>query len=331
MSVKQRATRPLAAAAAAAALAACVELAVVVTPEPVALAAGPFGGVYYPVGNAICRLYNLERRPGAAFCVAEPSEGALANIERLRSGEAMLGLAQSGVAYAAFHGEGPFAPSGADAELRALVALSAEAVTILAPANSDIRESADLEGKRVGVGVRGTGYAVTRDLVLRHYGWTPADFPELVETKLSEQVRMLCEGAVDAVVLIVGHPNGFTQEAKASCGARLVPATGPPVERLLAAEPWFIRVVIPGGLYADEPDAVPTFGTRALLLASARLPDRLAYAVARALLADFDDFRRLHPVLFPLRREDLLPSAGAIPLHPGARRAFDEAGLTAPE
>ena len=39
------------------------------------------------------------------------------------------------------------------------------------------------------------------------------------------------------------------------------------------------------------------------------------------------DFRRFHPALATLRREDMVPSEAVIPIHPGALRYYREAGL----
>lgn len=114
----------LAAAASASVLADCAPVAL--APAPVTIATGTPGSIYHPVGNAICRLFNLTEAAEAGSCIAVSSEGSLANLQLVRSGEAMLGLAQSDVAYAAFRGEGPFSSAGPDEALRILIALHSE-------------------------------------------------------------------------------------------------------------------------------------------------------------------------------------------------------------
>lgn len=313
------------AAAALAALAGCVALSVALAPAPIVIATGEPGGIYHPLGNAICRLVNLAETEATGPCRAVASEGSLANLQLLRSGGADLALAQSDVADAAFRGEGPFASAAPDASLRILIALHAESFTVLARPDSGIREFQDLRGRRVGLGTTGAGHAVTRDLVLGQFGWTISDFDRLLELGPAEQNRTLCGGGVDAIVLLAGHPDGLTQEATTACGARLVRVSGPPVDRLLAAQRSFFRSVIPGGLYAGAPQDVPTFGTRALLLASARLPDEAAYGLTKAVLENFEDFRLLHPALFALKPESLVPTGVVVPVHPGAQRYYHEA------
>ncbi len=164
----------LAAAIMASTVAGCMAVSVVLAPTPVTLATGIPGGIYHPVGNAICRMFNLTENHQTRPCVAVRSEGSVANIQRVESGASTFGLSQTDVAYAAFHGEGPFAAAGPDPKLRMVIALYPEAFTVIVRADSRIRDFQDLHGKRLGVGMSGAGYTFTRDVVLGSYGWTPS-------------------------------------------------------------------------------------------------------------------------------------------------------------
>lgn len=317
----------LTAAALASVVAGCAALSIVTAPTPVTIATGSPGGLYHPVGNAICRLYNLAGTAEARSCIAISSDGAVANIERIRQGESTIGLSQSDIAYAAYHGEGPFAAAGPDKELRTLIALQRQSFTIIVRADSKIHNFQDLRGKRVGLGKSGAGYGVTRDVVLGFYGWTISDFDRTLELGPAEQNQTLCAGQVDAIIFEAAHPNGLTQEATAACRARLVPIVGPPIDRLLATHPYYVASIIPGGMYDGNPNDIPTFGTPDLLVTSARQPDELAYAMVKAVIENFADFRRLHPALSTLTLKEMVPSDAVVPIHPGALRYYREQGL----
>ena len=127
------------AAIVAGALASYAAVSVALAPAPVTLATGTPGGIYHPVGNAICRMFNLAGEHQAMPCVALSSDGSVANIRRIQGGELTFGLSQTDVAYAAFHGEGPFASAGPDPKLRMLLALYPEAFTVVARADTSIR------------------------------------------------------------------------------------------------------------------------------------------------------------------------------------------------
>src|SRR5215469_11304068 len=206
-------------------------------PKPVNLTTGIPGGVYHPVGNAICRMFNLEGDHEAMPCVAVSSDGSVANIQRVESGNSAFGLSQTDVAVAAYHSEGPFAVAGPDPKLRMVIALYPEAFTVVARADTGIRDFQDLRSKRVGIGTSGVGYNFTRDVILGFYGWTTSGPERLVEFAPTEQNQALCSNKVDVIIFEAGHPNGLTQEATTDCRARLVRVAGQPIDQLLATHP----------------------------------------------------------------------------------------------
>jgi len=311
----------------AGAVGACAALSVVMAPKPVTIATAVPGGIYHPVGNAICRLYDLTENARTGACVAVTSDGSVTNVRQIRNGVSALGLTQSDVAYAAYRGEGPFATAGPDTELRTVMALLSESFTIVARADAGISNFQDLRGKRVGLGKSNAGYAITRDVVLGFYGWKISDFARALELGPAEQNETLCNNQVDAVILMAGHPSGLTQEATTECRAKLVRVSGPPIDRLIAAYPYYVASFIPGGMYPGSPHDVPTFGTRTLLVTSLRLPDETAYAIVKAVFENFEDFRRLHPALRVLKANDLVPDETVMPIHPGAMKYYREVGL----
>jgi uncharacterized protein len=305
----------------------CMAPALIGDRAPLTIVTGGPGGVYHPVGNAICRIFNLAEERSPARCVTRLSEGSVANVRRVRGGAAALGLAQSDVAYAAYRGEGPFTAVGPDAELRTVIALYPEALAVIARADAGIRRLEDLRGRRISVGRSGAS-SVAADDLLAAYGLTASDFARSLSLGLAEQNRALCGGSVDAIMFQAAQPSGFVQEATIGCPARLLRLEGPVVGRLLATHPYYVASVIPGGMYDGNPDDVPTFGTRVLLVTSAREPEGLVHAVVKAVFESFADFRRLHPALFTLKPRDLVPGGDVTPIHPGAARYYRDTALS---
>lgn len=308
----------LVAAIMASTLAGCLAVSVVLAPAPVTLATGPPGGIYDPVGNAICRMFNLPDEHQPRPCVAVTSDGSVANIRRVERGESTFGLSQTDIAYAAFHGEGPFVAAGPNPKLRMLIALYPEEFTVLARADTGIRDFQDLRGKRIGIGKSGAGYTYTRDVLMELYGWRIPDPERVLELGPANQNEALCKNEVDAILFEAGHPDGLTQEATTGCRARLVRVTGPPVDRLLAIHPYYVASMIPGGMYAGNPNDVPTISTLAVLVTSSDQPDELAYGIVKAV---FD------PALSTLNIKDMVPDEAVMPIHPGALKYYRKAAL----
>ena len=309
-------------------LASCLAPITIIEPAPVTIATANPVAIYYPVGNAICRIVNLANAGDPAKrCRAVVSDGAGANLEKVRLEETTFGLAQSDLAYGTYHGAGLLGAIGSGRQLRSVIALQRESFTILAGADSGIRNFEDLRGKRVGIGETGAGYTFTRDVVLRFYGWTISDFDRALEIGPAEQNQTLCSNEVDAIIFEAVHPDGLTQEATSGCRARLVRVAGPPIDRLLAKYPDYVASVIPGNMYKGNPTDTPTFGTQTLLVTSAQQPDDVVYAVVKAVFENFADFRRLHPALSGLTKKSMVPGELAMPIHPGALKYYREAGF----
>jgi uncharacterized protein len=184
-----------------------------------------------------------------------------------------------------------------------------------------------LRGKQVGIGTSGVGYNFTRDVILGFYGWTTSGPEHLLEFAPAEQNQALCSNKVDAIIFEAGHPNGLTQEATTACRAKLVRVAGQPIDRLLATHPYYIASIIPGGMYVGNPGDVPTIGTRAVLVSSSDQPNKLVYAMVKAVFDHIAVFRQLHPALSTLEIREMVPTGLAVPIHPGALNYYREGGL----
>jgi TRAP transporter TAXI family solute receptor len=147
------------------------------------------------------------------------------------------------------------------------------------------------------------------------------------ELKPDEHGAALCDNKIDAFFYGVGHPSANIQDPTTACGAQLANITGAAVDKLVKANPYYAYAEIPGGLYANNPNPVKTYGVKATLVTSAKVPDQTVYAVVKAVFENFEEFKKLHPALANLRPQDMVTDGNSAPLHPGAARYFREKGL----
>ncbi len=288
---------------------------------------GSLAGVYFPVGVALCRLPNQHRAETDLRCAAVPSEGSVANIEALRAGAADLALAQTDTAAEALAGTGPFAEGGPMTDLRAIMSLYPEPLTIVARADSGIASLSDLQGKRVALGQVGSGQRVLADAVVHALGWTEASFAETPDLATEDLAAALCGGRIDAYAVAIGHPAPVVRETTRGCDARLVPVTGSVIDGLVSATPALVKALIPGGIYRGNPDPTPSFGPGATLFTRAEVSDAEIRAIADGILRDFDMLTGLNPALAGLDREAALTEGLVAPLHPAAESVYRAAGL----
>lgn len=291
----------------------------------VTIGTGGQTGVYYVVGQSICQLVNRDTAKTGVRCNAPSTGGSVANLNAIAAKEMDMGIAQSDWQYHAYNGSSSFEGKKND-KIRAIFSLHPEPFTVMARTDANIKSFDDLKAKRVNVGDPGSGTRATMNVILGAKGWTDKDFKVASELKPAEMASVMCDNNLDAITYNVGHPNGALKEAAASCDAKLVPVTGPEIDKLVADHPYYAKATIPGGLYKGSDEPTETFGVYATLVTSADVDADKVYTVTKAVFDNFDRFKRLHPAFANLKEEEMIKNALSAPLHEGAVRYYKEKG-----
>ncbi|MGA0005195.1 MAG: TAXI family TRAP transporter solute-binding subunit [Burkholderiaceae bacterium] len=293
----------------------------------ITIGTGGVTGVYYPAGGAICRLMNKDRKEHGIRCSVESTGGSVYNVNAVRSGDLEFGVAQSDWQYHGMKGTKAFEKQGPMPELRSVFSLHPEPFTILSRKESSISSFDDLKGKRFNVGNPGSGTAASMDELLAAKGLSRSFFGLASELKPDEHGAALCDNKIDGFFYGVGHPSANIQDPTTSCGAKLVPITGKAIDTLVKQNPYYAYAEIPGGLYANNPNTVKTYGVKATLVTSSKVSEKVVYTLVRSVFENFDEFKKLHPAFANLRPEDMVKAGNSAPLHAGAEKYFREKGL----
>ncbi len=324
--MKKYLTLPVTGALLSGALACAVGSSALAQDKFVTIGTGGQTGVYYVVGQSICKLVNRGTSRHNIKCTAPSTGGSVANLNAIKQGEQDMGVAQSDWQYHAYNGTSKFEEQGANKNLRAVFSVHAEPFTVVARSDSGVKTFDDLKGKRVNIGNPGSGQRGTMEVLMEKKGWTNDTFKLASELKSAEQSQALCDNKVDAIVFTVGHPNGSIQEASTSCAAIVVPVTGPEVDTLVSANPYYSTAKIPGGMYKGTDADVSTFGVRATFVSSTNTDADTIYEVVKAIFDNFDRFKRLHPAFANLDPKEMISAGLSAPLHDGAARYYKEKG-----
>ena len=293
----------------------------------VTIGTGGVTGVYYPTGGAICRLVNKTRKEHGIRCSVESTGGSVYNLNMIAAGELDMGVAQSDWQYHAYNGTSKFKDKGPNKDLRAVFSVHPEPFTVVARADSGIKDFKELKGKRVNIGNPGSGQRGTMEVVMGAVGWTKDDFKLASELKSAEQSKALCDNKIDAMVFTVGHPSGSIKEASTSCDSVLVNVTGPEIDKLVADNAYYRMATIPGGMYRGTDSDTNTFGVGATFVTSSKVSEDVIYNVVKAVFENFDQFKKLHPSFSVLKKEEMIKDGLSAPLHKGAVKYYKEAGL----
>ncbi|WP_269582025.1 TAXI family TRAP transporter solute-binding subunit [Roseibium sp. Sym1] len=292
----------------------------------VTIGTGGVTGVYYPSGGATCKIVNRSRAEHGVRCSVETTFGSIVNIEKIRDGEIDFGYVQSDWQYHAFNGTSVFEEAGPFEDLRSVFSLHREVATVVVRDESDFRNFNDLKRARINIGAAGSGSAASWGALISRLGWTEADQNSLSDLNTSQLAEALCSGTIDAYFVLIGHPASLIEETQQQCDIRLLGIEGDAVTRLLDEAPYYMAAEIPADLYGMN-ETVRSFGVLATFVTSSKMPEDIVATMVQALFDHFDSFRRLHPALNNLVVEDMVGTAMAAPLHPGALTFYRERGL----
>ena len=293
----------------------------------VAIGTGSITGVYYPAGGAICRLINRGRKEHGIRCSVESTGGSVSNLNAIRNDGIDFGIVQSDWQYHAYKGTGFFADQKPFKELRSVFSLYTETFTIAVLEKSGIKKIDEIVGKRVNFGPQGSGMNATMEVLMEVKGWTKASFAAVNYLQPAEQPKALCEGKIDVMIYAAGNPNGVLQEAAQTCKVRILSIDRETIDKLIKSNSFYAQAVIPGGVYAGNPNSIETFGVKASVVTSEKASLDVVYNMTKAAFENFDNLKTLHPVFSSLKKESMVKEGNSAPIHPGAMKYFKEAGL----
>jgi len=299
---------------------------------------GGVAGTYYPIGGMIAHA--ISNPPGARPCeqggscgpeglvvIAQSANGSVANVRDMQHHNLESGFVQSDIAYWAYTGTGTFKDDPPITELRSIANLYPESIHIVTRKDAGIKTVRDLIGKRVSLDEPGSGTLIDARLVLNEYGISENDI-EAEYMKPDLAIRRIRNNKLDAFFVVAGYPARAISELAADTEIKLLPIDGPEAARLVSRNRFLVKDNIPAGVYADVA-RVSTISVGAQWLVGASVDAEIVYGITRALWNESS--RKLldsgHAKGKRITLETALQGI-TIPLHPGARRFYDEVGMT---
>ena len=293
----------------------------------VSIGTGAITGVYYPAGGAICRLLNRGRKAHGIRCSVESTGGSVSNLNAIRNGVIDFGIVQSDWQYNAYNGTGFFADQKPFKELRSVFSLYTETFTLAVSEKSGIKKLDDILNKRINFGPQGSGMYATMEVLMTVKGWNKQSFANITYLQPSEQPKALCDDKIDVMIYASGNPNGVLQEATQTCKVRIIPIDRETIDKLVQVNSFYVKAIVPGGMYAGNPNNIDTFGVKATIVTSEKNNSEVVYNLTKAVFENFDNFKTLHPVFSNLKKEDMIKEGNSAPIHAGTVKYFKEVKL----
>ncbi len=287
-----------------------------------------FGGTFYTQGSAFAELFNRGRAEWDR-CDVQTSRASIHNAEMLDRGELEFGFMASNWIGRAKEGSAPFTRR---IDLRMVAPANAGPMFFVTLAGSPIKTHSDFKGKRVAIGAKGSGMEQHVHTIFGVLG-IPFDSFAPVHMSFAEGAEALIAGDIDAQFQ-PPIPNRVMTELSLRADVRVVSYARGQIERLLAQVPFYRPVIMKKGVFRGVVEDIPQVAVINVLVTHERVPEAVIHDMALAIADNLENLPRMNPLfkdlksLFePLRTEGAAAfEFGGVPLHPGAIRAYKEAG-----
>ena len=292
------------------------------------IATATTGGAYYPIGNAIAQLWN-EKVPNVRAS-AQATNGTPHNIQLMAKKDAEMAIAQAGVVYQAANGLETYKAQGKQTFFSGMTHLYPNVMQWVVRRDLPVKSLADLRGKRLVPGPQNSATELNSremlgllDLDYRTRGDLKADY--LDYNQAAEQLK---NRHADAIMIAGGVPTAAVIDVMTSGDAKLVSLPDDYIRQLTARYPWYFPYTIPAHSYRGQDQDVHTVAVANILIVRNDLPEPLVHDLVAAMYANAPALVAAHSAMKAFKLEDGVKGiTGVVPLHPGARRFFQEKGL----
>lgn len=290
-------------------------------PTTITIATGGTGGVYFPLGSALARIYSTQIPGLRASALA--TVASVFNVEAVEQGKADIAFVQGDVAYFAYK-RGTESGLRPHTRLRGMAVLFPNVVQVVVLDDSDIHRIIDFRGRRIGVGSPGSGTEEAARIIFQSHGLNYADVrPGFLS--FSEIAQQMEARALDGGFIVASYPVSAVSDISKTIGVRLVPIERSMIDKMRERYPFFKPTVIPGGTYRQQSKDVSSIAIDNVLVCRDDMNEQLVYDLTRILFESLPELARTHVAATVIDPEQ--GPTTPIPLHPGAARYYREREL----
>ncbi|WP_269468122.1 TAXI family TRAP transporter solute-binding subunit [Devosia ureilytica] len=282
---------------------------------------GGTSGVYYPLGVALSELY-AENIDGARTQV-QSTKASVENLNLLQQKKGELAFALGDSVKSGWDGLEEAGFPAPLTELRAIAAIYPNYVQIVASAESGIETLEDLKGKSISVGAPASGTELNARAIFAAAGMSYDDLGKVEFLPYAESAELIKNRQLDATLQSSGLGVAFIKDLSATMDITIVSI---PAETVNSIGAPYIASVIPAGTYDGQDADVPTAAIGNILVTHAGVSDETAYQMTKLIFENLDRLKAAHAAANGI--DPATATQGlSIPLHPGAERYYQEAGL----
>jgi len=300
------------------------------------MATASTGGTYYPVGVAIATLTKVKLQPKQNIGIsAITSAGSGENVKLLRDNEVQFAILQGLYGYYAWNGKGDFVEEGPQKELRSVTMLWQNVEHFVVQADKaktgTIEDMVALKGERMALGKKNSGTIGSNKLLLENLGVDIETDYELVYVGYGPSAEALQNGQISGMSTPAGVPAGAVTQAFAAMGDDITQLefTDEQVIKADGGLELWTPYIIKAGSYPGQEKDLQTIAQPNFLAVRADVDEDAVYQITKTVYENLTFLNAIHKATEAMSLESALAGL-PMPLHPGAARYFQEAGLTIP-
>jgi len=290
----------------------------------IAVATGPTGGVYYPLGGGIANVLS-KYVPGYA-ANAEATAGSVANLQLMSQKRADIALTMADAAWDGYKAQGKF--QGSPVPLRTLLVAYPNRMHLVTVEGRGIEKFTDLRGKRVSTGAPNSATELMASRMLEAMGMSEKDLRRERLTP-EKSVDAIKDGKLDAVFFVAGIPVSSFTDLAATPGTRIkLIDQAEAVDKMNAKwGPLYVRDTIPAKSYPGQERVNHVATVQNLIVAREDMPADVAYNVVKTIFERRDDLIAVHKEAASFDLKNQRKEASPLPFHPGALKYYTEKGI----
>ncbi|OOE69624.1 MULTISPECIES: TAXI family TRAP transporter solute-binding subunit [Salinivibrio] len=299
------------------------------------LATASTGGTYYPVGVALATLSKVKLAPKHHFSLsAISSAGSGENVKLLNEDEAQFAILQGLYGAWAWSGEGPYAESGRQDQLRSVSMLWQNVEHFIVRSElaetGTVSDLSNLEGEKFSIGKKNSGTENSGRQIMKGLGVDPESF-NLAYMGYGGSASALQNGTIDGMNTPAGVPVGAVTQAFAALGndISILSFTDEQIKAANGKYNLWTKYEIPANTYPELDKPVTTIAQPNFLAVRKDLSDEDVYQLTKAIYENLSFLQGIHKATKAMAIEKAIAGL-PVPLHPGAARYYQEVGIDIP-
>lgn len=292
------------------------------------------GGTYHPVGTAISTLSKIKLLPKEKFSLtAVNSAGSGANVQALGAGTADFAILQGLYGSYAATGTGPISEPQTNLRSVSMLWQNVEQFVLSndKATTGTVADLAGVKGMAMSMGKQNSGTIGSNTVLLSGLGIDIEKDYDLIFAGYGPTADALANGQAMGAGIPSGPPTGAITKLMASNEGKftILDVSAEQAAAMDGGRNLWVPYTIAAGTYPGQAKDISTIAQPNFLAVNASVDEDHVYMLTKTMYENLDFLNAIHPATKAMAVEKAMAGL-PVPLHPGAARYYQEAGLEIP-